>query len=200
MTNQLFALMLLASWTQQREDQRAFPVAPRDRRIVRVMVGGNRQVREITLAPPAPAAPVDEDDDPQPAQPVVRPNLMAMALERENFDRWLFDDGRSEEERQRHLEVILQFKIKLAASAHRLTETQRAKLRLAGRGDIKRFFDQVEERRIAFEVARKSLRTGVAALQHLDDLSQVYRDGPFGDGSLFAKTLRRINDDRRAGQ
>jgi hypothetical protein len=160
----------------------------------------NRRVREITVAAPAPAAPVDEDDDQQPPQPVVRLNIMAMVVERENFDRWLFDDGRSEGERQTHLEAILQSKVELAASAHRLTEPQRAKLRLAGRGDIKRFFDQVEERRSAFEIDRRSFRTGHAALLRLGDLSQVYHNGPFGDGSLFAKTLRRINDDRRAGR
>ncbi len=201
MQYQLIALLLLASWARQRGDQRPLPEAPRDRRVVRVMVGGHHGIREITVAVPAPAAPADEDDDQRPPQPVVlHLNIMATAVERENFDRWLFDDGRSEGERQRHLEAILQSKVALAASAHQLTGPQRAKLRLAGRGDIKRFFDQVEDRRSAFEIDRQSFKTGLAALRRLDDLSQSYHEGPFGDGSLFAKTLRRINDERRAGR
>jgi hypothetical protein len=36
---------------------------------------------------------------------------------------------------------------------------------------------------------RNSFRTGLAALQRLEPLTQIYRDGAFGDGSLFAKTL-----------
>jgi hypothetical protein len=204
-TYQLIALLLLASWAQQGGDRRPLPEAPRDRRVVRVMVGdnrlrGQRRVREIILAAPGPAAPAGEDDDQQPPQPVVHLNIMAMVVERENFDRWLFDDGRPEEERQGHLEAILQSKVELAIRAHRLTEAQRAKLRLAGRGDIKRFFDRVEERRSAFEIDRRDFKTGWAALQRLGDLSQIYHEGPFGDGSLFAKTLHRINEDRRAGR
>jgi hypothetical protein len=31
-------------------------------------------------------------------------------------------------------------------------------------------------------------------LRRLDDLSQIYQKGPFGFGSLFAKTLQRMND------
>jgi hypothetical protein len=206
MTYQLIASLLLASWAQQGGDRRPFPEAPRHRRVVGVAVrdnrlGGNRGIREITVAAPAPAVPADEDDDEQPTRLVVeRLNIAVMEVERENFDRWLFDDGRPEGERQGHLEAILQSTIERAARAHRLTEAQRAKLRLAGRGDIKRFFDQVEERRSAFEIDRRSFRTGHAALQRLGDLSQIYHEGPFGNGSLFVKTLRRINDDRRAGR
>jgi hypothetical protein len=87
---------------------------------------------------------------------------------------------------------------RFATLAHHLTESKRAKLRLAGRGDIKRFFDQVEDRRQQFETDRQSFRTGLADLQRLEPLTQVYRDGPFGDGSLSAKTLSRFHNDQEA--
>jgi hypothetical protein len=80
--------------------------------------------------------------------------------------------------------------------ARKLTDSQRAKLRLAGRGDIKRFFDAVEDKRREFERDRHSLRTGLEALRRLEPLSQVFNEGPFGDGSLFAKTLNGMNSDR----
>jgi hypothetical protein len=74
------------------------------------------------------------------------------------------------------------------------------KLRIAGRGDIKRFFDQVETQKRAFEIARRHFKTGVAALRGLDSLSRLYQEGPFGDGSLFAKTLKKIKKDERDGR
>ena len=83
---------------------------------------------------------------------------------------------------------------------YKLTDPQVAKLRLAGRGDIKRFFDEVRNRRDEFEIARKTFNSGLAALRRLDELSPSYREGPFGSGSLFAKTLQKINSDRKAGQ
>jgi hypothetical protein len=129
----------------------------------------------------------------------MRLNINMAVVERENFDRWLFDDRRDQGERSRHLDDILRAKVAAAALSHNLTEPQQAKLRLAGRGDIKRFFDQVEDRRSEFEIDRQSYNTGRAALIRLDPLTRLYREGPFGNGSLFAKTLRRINDDRKAG-
>jgi hypothetical protein len=118
----------------------------------------------------------------------------------ENLDRWQFADEASERTRQRHVEDILRAKIEAAARKHRLDARQRAKLRVAGRGDIKRFFDQVEDRRRDFEKERRSFRSGLAALRRLDPLTPIYQQGPFGDDSLFAKTLHRINEDQKAGR
>ncbi len=199
MDPRLVAMLILVSWTQRGD--RPPPEPPADVHIfhVRVMVGGERQARQLTLAMPAPVAPVDEDDDRRHAQPIRGFNIRTAVVERENFDRWLFADGRSGEERRRHLDDLLLARIEAAAQRHRLTDPQRAKLRIAGKGDIKRFFDQVEEKRSAFEADRRSVNTGLAALRRLDSLSKIYRRGPFGDGSLFAKTLQKIDDDRKAG-
>jgi hypothetical protein len=147
---------------------------------------------------PAQAAQAGDDDDPPPAQVVmpIRPRMMV--LDRDNFDRWLFAQEQSEPARQEHLNDALDARINLAVREHTLTPSQRAKLRLAGRGDIKRFFDHVQQRRDEFEIARKDFNIGLAALRRLDELSPIYRDGPFGAGSLFAKTLHKINNDRKA--
>jgi hypothetical protein len=194
-------MLILTSWVQVKADEPLPPEPPHEIIVVgvNVMVGGRRQVREITIMRAASPAPADEDDD-QPPRPVVRLNANTAVMGRENFDRWLFADGRSEKARQRYLEVLLERRIEVVALAHKLADPQRMKLELAGRGDIKRFFDQVEDRRDAFEIARKSYGTGVAALQRLDDLSRIYqRGGPFGAGSLFAKTLQKITNDQTAG-
>jgi hypothetical protein len=87
-------------------------------------------------------------------------------------------------------------RVQAALRIHKLAEPQWAKLRIAGKGDIKRFFDHVDDKRVFFEIDRMSLKTGRGALRRLEPLSDVYDEGPFGDGSLFAKTLRRIQDER----
>jgi hypothetical protein len=199
--NRLFAMLILASWTQVKGDERLRPAPPRDKIVVGVssMVGGNRQVRQVTLTMPAPPTPDDECEDHPPVRPARLLNINAAEVEGENFERWLFPDEHTEEARQTHLDDILRAKIENAYREQNLTGPQRAKLRLAGRGDIKRFFDQVQDERNAFEIERKTVHAGLAALRRLDPLVQIYQEGPFGDGSLFAKTLHRINVDQKAG-
>jgi hypothetical protein len=203
MREHLFAMLILASWAQVKGDERAVRQPPARGAVVNVMVGGdNQRLQQITVSMPAPPAPASEDDDEPPAPPIRRININAAVVDRENFDRWLFADERTQKERWRHLEEILDAKILLADLEPKLTLTveQRAKLRVAGRGDIKRFFDQVEDRRREFEMDRQNFKNGLAALRRLDSLSRVYQAGPFGDGSLFAKTLHRISDDQKAGR
>ena len=201
MQNQLLAMLILTSWAQVKRDERRLPEPPVDSMVIHIGVrtGGNQQIRKITVTMPAPPAPADENDEHRPALPMMHFNINSAVVERENFDRWLFEDGRPEGERQKHLEEILQAKVNATARVHQLTQPQRAKLRLAGRGDIKRFFDQVQERRSAFEIDRKSFRTGHQALRRLEPLTQLYQEGPFGDGSLYAKTLHKINHDQKLG-
>jgi hypothetical protein len=197
MSCQILTMLFLAYLAQKKRAESPIPPAPAGTRILHVVVSiaGNAETRQITISTPPPPA----DDDEAPVAPrVMRVHIMTSVVEPENFDRWLFADEQSETGRRRRLDEILKTKVKLATLVHHLTELQRAKLQLAGRGDIKRFFDRVEDRRRDFEKDRQSFRTGFAALQRLQPLAQVYRDGPFGDGSLFAKSLSKINDDQEA--
>jgi hypothetical protein len=202
MTRRLLPVaMLILAPPSRAQDAGPFPEPPEGARFVSVGVSteGRQQIRKITYTEPSKSAPADEDSEPPPAQP-VHLNLQAMELERENFDRWLFADGLSEEEHRRHLENVLLARARAVARTHKLTEPQRAKLLLAGRGDIKRFFDGVQDKRDEFETARQNFKTGFLALRNLDPLTRTYRQGPFGDGSLFSKTLYKIMNDRIAGR
>jgi hypothetical protein len=191
-------MLVLTLWAQGRGDQRPLPEpAPVRYAAIRVRLAGD--AREISLEMPNQSAPAEERDDPPPVRPPRGVHITAMVLSRENFDRWLFADGRSERARQRYLEVLLERRIEVAALVYRLAAPQRAKLQLAGRGDIKRYFDEVQDRRSRFEIDRRNFDAGLAALRGLAPLSRIYQLGPYGNGSLFAKTLRRIIDDREAG-
>lgn len=141
----------------------------------------------------------DEDEEPRP-RPMVRLNLQAAILERENLDLWVFDDDGGAEQHWKHLEQLLEGRIASDSRGRTLTPAQKARLRVAGKGDIKRFLDQVEEERTQFEKERQSWRTGFAALRRLDPLAKIYAEGPFGAESLYAKTLRRIKAEPSPGE
>jgi hypothetical protein len=173
---------------------------------VRVFDVNVRRPRNFLLEAAAPSPPdeaVDLDGPPDvrpPQQPEVRPNLPNSVLKRENFDRWVFSDGVFEVGPRQHLDALVRQRIESFSRTHALTAAQEAKLRLAGQGDIKRFLDRVEARRREFEAARMDLNLGMQFLATLGPLRQEFEEGPFGDGSLFAKTLRKIENDARAAR
>jgi hypothetical protein len=76
-----------------------------------------------------------------------------------------------------------------------LTDAQKQRLELAGRGDIKRFFDRIDSLQPPFqghgvlddkEFREWSSRLSVEAIM----LRRILKAGVFEDGSLFAKTLK----------
>jgi hypothetical protein len=75
----------------------------------------------------------------------------------------------------------------------RLTDTQTRKLRLAGRGDIKRFFDRVEALRPKAERTQDDLQLcGNACFIGRDTDRPPVALGLFEQGSLFSKTLKTV--------
>jgi hypothetical protein len=196
MQTQIVAILILTSLPQLRGDERPRPEPPRVWPVTTLHFRTGDEMHELTIEMPPPA---DPGDDPPPARAVMIFNLNTAMLDRDNFDRWLFPRELSERARQDHLKGVLDARIAVVASANKLTDPERAKLRLAGRGDIKRFFDEVQNRKDDFEIDRKTFKSGLAALRRLDELSPTYKEGPFGPGSLFAKTLHKINNDRKTG-
>ena len=90
------------------------------------------------------------------------------------------------------LDNLLGRQVEAAKDKHGLSTAQVEKIRLAGRGDIKRLIDQVEARRKEFEVVRMNVQEGRQYLSDLLPMRSAYRNGPFDEQSLFAKTLRTI--------
>ncbi len=164
-------------------------------------VDGQQVIHYVTVTMPGEKKPDAEDDEDEPKpRPIVRLNIQAAILDRENLDRWVFDEDGTAERRWKHLEKLLASKIDSDTRGRTLTAAQQARLRVAGRGDVKRFFDQVEEERARFEKDRQSWRTGFTALRRLDPLAKIYAEGPFGAESLYAKTLRKIKAEPPPGE
>jgi hypothetical protein len=141
-----------------------------------------------------PAPPLDPDDPFQPAA-AARP---VIAVAAEDFDRAVLGGINGEQERRDNLNAWLARSVDQAARDHGLSARERERLRLAGRGDIKRFFDAVDERRRQFEAVRTDVKAAIASLRGLRPLASAFRTGPFGGGSLFEKTLTKILQDRQA--
>lgn len=182
MFTSLFAILILTAWDQDGEAERPISKSIRVRHIMMIR-GGILKVggQPILVDVPSLTASESHDDVPQPGHlpRVITPKEPVLA--RENFDLILFADEGEYAARQRYLENILRVKVGVADRERWLTERQQAKLRLAGQGDIKRFFDGVQRKRERFEWERKDFFAGIAALRRLEPLKQSY--------SLFRKAI-----------
>jgi hypothetical protein len=99
----------------------------------------------------------------------------------------------TDNQRREWLALKLDDEVEIEIREHKFTVADAEKLRLAGRGDQKRFFERVETDRVRFEAAR--MDSNRAAMQFLNDLRPLcasFEHGPYGDGSIFDKTLRTL--------
>jgi hypothetical protein len=115
------------------------------------------------------------------------------------LDQLVFGNGQNAENGRRRLDALLNQKIIAVDQFCQLTENQKQKLQLAGRGDIKRFTDRVESLRPAFQQVHvivdendaREVSTWAGKLAwDTKTLRSTLGLGLFEDGSLFAKTLR----------
>lgn len=115
-----------------------------------------------------------------------------IAFDPASFDACVFLSFSTDVAQRTWLDSRLRSKIETAEQNWRLTNVQKGKLLLAGRGDIKRFFDSVHDQRLRFESLRTDLQECRRFLNDLDGLSRDFQVGPFGADSLFSKTFRSI--------
>ena len=121
----------------------------------------------------------------------------AQRLAEQKFDETFFDTKRdpSVEAARIRLSRVLQKRIEAIHRSCELNDSQTRKLELVGRGAIKRLIDSIAEKKKTFLSERKD---DLAALRYLSESSDVLalrknlRDGPFDEGSLFAKTIGNV--------
>ena len=122
---------------------------------------------------------------------VLQPAQAVFMMTDDQFDQWVFGGPRNSRAGRNKLDSLLTLQVDDVARMCTLSEAQKKKLLLAGRGDIKRFFDKVEEKRKKFAKVKNDqtkfneiYRTGTAA--------SALNSGLFGDGSIYSKTIRRV--------
>jgi hypothetical protein len=136
------------------------------------------------------------------AEDVVVPQPVRMAVLNDNIiDQWLFNGVNNVNNSSRsRFESLLKLQVADVGRTCGASEAQQKKLELAGRGDIKRFFDSIEE------VKRKHtpLKNDAVVINQVNQEIQPLRlsvsSGPFGESSLFAKTLRKILTEEQAAR
>lgn len=154
-----------------------------------------------------PAAPGDMDEDPDDEvgraerlrrQEIEQTKKMLEQHYRTLLDRQVFGNPAGEPAALAQLELALAKRVDELIRAGGLTDAQRTKLRAAGRGDIKRFFDRVAETR---ERIRESLAEGGrvgAFMEDVPTLKQEHGSLMKVEGPLFSAVLpRTLTGDQR---
>jgi hypothetical protein len=134
----------------------------------------------------APARAQDAGEDPD-EDDVVQVERFEVSAE--VFDSWTFRHGQTPETIRLELENRLKLQIDDVDRIGKLDDAQRRKLQLAGRGDIKRYFDDVEALRQRFNLLRKDREKFNEIWKEIQPLQQRLAAGLFEEGSIFRKTL-----------
>lgn len=108
----------------------------------------------------------------------------------EQFDSWIFEQHGNENGAREALESKIDLEIRRIEQSLVLSEDQKNRVRLGGRGDIKRFFNRVAHARNEFRELELDQNNINEAYQLAMPLQQELAVGLFEDGSLFAKVLR----------
>jgi hypothetical protein len=115
----------------------------------------------------------------------------------EQFERYVFQQDQTADRARKKFESLLASRVDEIERTCELTLTQVRKLRLMGRGDIKRFFDAYETVKARF----KSFGNDVNRLQEIQaDLAPLrlaMQGGPFHEDSLLYKSLRNTLTDEQ---
>ena len=155
--------------------------------------GAFAQVRQVQRGQNAP--PIDDDEDME-EEAVVQP-VQNFMISDDNFDMWLFGGGRNSQAARTRLESILSLEVDRLDKNCSMTDTQKKKLMLAGRGDIKRFFDKVAEKKRKFDQLKNDQNRVGEIFQEIQPLQMTFNAGIFNDGSFFAKTVKNtLNEEQ----
>jgi hypothetical protein len=131
----------------------------------------------------------DDWDGEVPPGQIIQQNVFMM--DDSNFETWVFGGNRSGTAARERLEKLLALQIEFIDRSCTLDADQRKKLELAGHGDVKRFYDRIEVSRRKFQKVKNDPNKVGEIYQEIQPLQTVLNMGPFGDGSIFSKTLLR---------
>jgi hypothetical protein len=139
-------------------------------------------------------APVD-DDEPH-AAAKIHNAIVAQMPNLEQVDQWVFGRFGGSGGARTRLDSSLELRLEDLSRTCGISDGQKKKLKLAGRGDIKRFFDRVEEVKRRFQ-AQNDPNANI--WPELQPLQVEINAGLFGDNSIYAKAIRNtLSDDQAA--
>ncbi|MDR3637498.1 MAG: hypothetical protein P4L84_27080 [Isosphaeraceae bacterium] len=134
------------------------------------------------------------DDEDEPDQPVQQ--LNGFVLNDATFGQLAFGVQDLGSVRAR-MDSYLTLKVEDVDRACALTAGQKQKLKLAGRGDIKRTWDRVEEKKRKYVNMTHDQNKLNEIAQDLQSLRVVLNGDPFVDGTFFSKALKSTLTDEQ---
>lgn len=121
-------------------------------------------------------------------------------MDESNFDQWVFQGSGDAATGRARIASQLKLKVDELVRVCQLTDEQQKKLTLAARGDMKRFFDDVEVVRKKFLAVKNDQNAFQNIWQEISPLQQKLSAGLFGEASLFGKSLRKTLTDEQQAQ
>jgi hypothetical protein len=136
------------------------------------------------------AARAQDDEDEEPAQPAPVNNVFM--INNQQFDQWVFGNiGTANAGVARNkLDSLLTLNVEDLERTCGLSPVQKKKLMVAGRGDIKRFFDRVDDLRKRFDKVKNDQNVFGLMWQDIQVLQAEFQAGVFGVNSIFTKAVR----------
>jgi len=129
-----------------------------------------------------------------PALRMVQPQVPNV----EQVDQWVFARMGGSAAARSRLESLLAIRIDDIERACAVSEAQKKKLKLAGLGDIKRFYDRVEEAKRKLLGINSGPNANI--WQDVQPLQIEIQTGIFGDDSMFHKTIKKALTDEQAAR
>jgi hypothetical protein len=111
----------------------------------------------------------------------------------ETFDQWVFGQ-RTPAAAKTRLLSLLTLQIEDVDRTCGLTETQKAKLELAGRGDLKHLYDRVAEKKRKLQLVKNDRNKIGTIFQEIQPLQSAFNSGPFDESSIFFKSIKGTLD------
>jgi hypothetical protein len=107
----------------------------------------------------------------------------------EHFEQWVFQQDRNASGARKRLDSQLALQVEDIDRACKLTDEQKKKLQLMGRGDIKRFYDRYETVKQKFQLVKHDQEKVQEIFQDIRPLQMTLQTGMFHDDSLLYKSL-----------
>jgi hypothetical protein len=155
-------------------------------RLDRILLFAGMIVTAVALDSPARG-----QDDPEDEPEIIVQPQPAFEMSDDNFDQWVFGGGRNAQTGRRRLESLLNLQVEDVDRTCGLTEDQKKKLTLAGRGDIRRFFVQVDEKRRKFQLVKRDQTKIGEVFQEIQPLQATLNSGLYNEQSFFSKAIRK---------
>jgi hypothetical protein len=143
----------------------------------------------FVVIPRAPARPDDDDDDDK--EELKRPIGVRGGFQEAEFDRWIFQNvGDGLAGARKRLEQMLALRIDDIDRTCKLTEAQKKRVRLAGRGDIKQFYVLYDKvRRKFLEVRHDPQKVQNEIWAEIRPLQGMVQFELFDEDSLLFRSL-----------